>query len=538
MPPESLPADGSEQVNPVVDPVVEKLSHYLQNLDELWDLSHDEKDKLIPVVVSHLEDQLSSFPELYDEDFANEINLWLKALRRLDREESIDMQLRFGENFEDLLSRMDDDFESKSPPTLADFDLYMRQLYHMMGSQESPVLKRFCRKGIEKLDREMREFLHGNLTLIDDYLADRLDPIQPRVPGQRWASSDHKLVSVFRNVQGVDRAHPMKDDENQDLNLWSFSFVHDGETWNVEFLDLEGEYVTFVSADNPLKLATFNYDEIWEDLMNPDDSRFDRIVSVAEANFESEENERGVRDLEAWDFPLGSMSYIRVFPQDYDDVVTANLQSSSMMAYEFQQRYPGMEVEPPLFSDDPKVALREVISAAYNRTESPVRFFSLDLYNHGSSDSLNFKESLTADDIVDLSREFPEADFHVSTMACFGGGLRPGFERAFKDDPDLSSRISLFTQSKPNMVNYVPGSGTRTEGMEEHGYDFNIYSSFYYLYFMQALREDPLATYGEAAREADRRTKRTMLTDAEALINGKLVAQDVSRSGVDFLGVV
>jgi hypothetical protein len=246
-------------------------------------------------------------------------------------------------------------------------------------------------------------------------------------------------------------------------------------------------------------------------------NRASDLTKTAEVNYRNEQ--KNTEQLKTYNLPTKEQSvYLRVFPRKLDPVVRANLQPSVILCSVLRSRYPKMETPPILFTDRPAVELESRIGESYR---AGCRFFCLDFYSHGTPDSLTYKDTLAADQITVLLKQFPQARFQISTIGCYGGGLRDGFMREFAKHPDLEKRVSVFLQSKPDTPN--KGGFLRKERDNADYPDARSYSTYYYLFLTQALLAGK--SYGEAAHFADVNSKRYIYTDPEAIIDGRLYSR-------------
>lgn len=182
-----------------------------------------------------------------------------------------------------------------------------------------------------------------------------------------------------------------------------------------------------------------------------ENGRFADVVALAEQNYEQEQTQRTT--LSKFDLPKREpLIYLRLFPRTYDETIATSLHASSMLASVLESKYPKMHRLPTIFSDYPKDDLKRVITEEY---EKGVRYFCLDIYSHGSEEKLDFADGLSAADLAEIVKRFPQARFQISTIACYGGGLRKGFLSEFDLDKSLKSNLSVFLQSKPKATNPV-----------------------------------------------------------------------------------
>lgn len=289
-----------------------------------------------------------------------------------------------------------------------------------------------------------------------------------------------------------------------------------GKRWQVEFFAeiSEGPLLAVVSEKEPRKFGIVPYGELTEKL---ESDGFGEITAEIEKNFKEEA--AGREELSQYDLSRDEpIAYLRLFPKTYDSVVGVNLQMANILISVLEEKYPKMHSMPILFADAPKRELEQAIGAEYAKG---VRYFCLEIYSHGSKEKLKFGKGLTARDLASLVRKFPKGRFHVSSAACYGGGLRKGLLVEMEKDTSLKSRLNVFLQTKPNGPNML---GKLKSGLRFSPFEVNDnFSTYYYLFLIDALQKGK--SYGEAAVEADRKAKQRTYIDAEAIVNGLLITE-------------
>src|SRR5205823_5168521 len=143
-------------------------------------------------------------------------------------------------------------------------------------------------------------------------------------------------------------------------------------------------------------------------------NRVDALLEKAMANYAQEQRPENRRRLAAFDLPAeGTIVHLRLFPKTYDTNMAAQLHGSMLLSSALQQRYKDrdgrtrVEVRPPLFSDEPKQVLIDEIKTQYKDGKG-AKAFCIDIYNHGVADGLCFAQKLTAADLTDVTRQFPD----------------------------------------------------------------------------------------------------------------------------------
>lgn len=280
--------------------------------------------------------------------------------------------------------------------------------------------------------------------------------------------------------------------------------------WRVDFTSpLNPGVVVLRDRDLPQRMVAVYTPEF---LQCVNEKRVGELIGRAERAHQSEL--LGTERLCSYDFPArGPLAYVRVFPHACDEVISSDIFSSMMRADSLKRRYGArMEINPILFTDSPAEALGAEITRLHAGPARP-SFFCLDISNHGERDHIAFPNKITAADLSAIVKEFPGCRFAIRSFACFGGGLREGFQQAMRGDADLAARLAVFVQTKPELYNRI----TVTSG------------SLYDLALVRELRDPKIPTFGAAALLADLQAKLFTELDAEAIIGGELIAQREPR---------
>jgi hypothetical protein len=247
--------------------------------------------------------------------------------------------------------------------------------------------------------------------------------------------------------------------------------------------------------------------------------QLDRRLKDVVERYDAEQNPQSRTELRSLNLSPGKTALISVFSKFHDEVISTTLAPAFLLERALLSRY-GRGCEPQLiFSDSPAAEIRRSVKTAL--AENPeTQDIVLQIHEHGSPKSLQFKEPLTAKDLVAISNEFPAVRLHVMSIACFGGGLRPELQQEIKENPDLAKRLQLYTQTKPNIE-----ASVETVGKVPHVLKTEISTTAYMLNLIQHLNNPEIKTFGEAVDKADRESKQQSHNDPEALINGDLHSQ-------------
>jgi len=242
----------------------------------------------------------------------------------------------------------------------------------------------------------------------------------------------------------------------------------------------------------------------------------DKLLKAISTKYEKTKKQQ--EKLKRFDLPKDKkISYIRMFPRNYDSTVSSILQFSGLLGSTLKSRYPKMKINPPVYSENFQKDLMRSISRDY---EKGIRYFSLDLYFHGTKQGFQNHDNIggSAIDIAKIAKAFPDAKFIINTVACHQAGLSK-FTEIAKKSPQLKNRISVFMQTTPEHVNLPAQLNTPVKRLTTEQQP--IYSTYYYLFFANALQQGK--SYGEAALEADILSRNASYLDAETIIKGELI---------------
>ena len=393
----------------------------------------------------------------------------------------------------------------------------VRQIYRLINLLVSAEGLAICTGKLAEVEREISmrgpkaivAFLNGQIDASKAHDAERQEELQKaaRVALKLGQASDASgsMKTGFRGTG----SHYIYDFSAKDPKA-----AH----WRLE--PYSDDHLCLRCVENQDMIASMSLKEFFEAI---EKSQIDEILRQAVRNYQSEQD--GAEALDAFDLPKnGKTVYLRLFPKALDRNMAANLHGALLLSRALQHRYgEQLESRPIIFSDQPKQALIRQIENAYQDGKGS-KSFVIDVFSHGVQDHLCFTEELTAKDLADVVRSFPDCTFIFGTIACHGGGLRQGFLDEFSKSADKnpSQRTSVFLQTKPNSV------GFNAMRPSEDGRP-NMGATHYLLHFMRALYDGK--TYGEAARIADTETKKYLPQDSEAIINGKLISFRQSNPG-------
>jgi hypothetical protein len=206
--------------------------------------------------------------------------------------------------------------------------------------------------------------------------------------------------------------------------------------------------------------------------------------------------------LKNFDLPKNeTIQYTRIF-QDNDpwNTVWSTMLSSLALQQQLQTWYK-INASEPQITWDPETAIQLVIKDNY-----PVqKNFFFDFYAHGSPTQLLFKKPLTANFLIQLSKDYPDCKFFISTIGCYGWWL-VDITKEWKDLKNLF----IFTQTK----NYLPNTP-------------DSWSTIYYKILLQQLQQGK--TYGESVYQADQISNELNYSDAETFLWWEYIAKSETK---------
>ncbi len=473
-------------------PPVETTDSYLVEKKEIEDLLAQilQSDEYSPYNFRQLFELIDNYSRCYDDEQKNAYE---------------ELKKMMGYAFILHKNKLDTIFLNNQNKDLEDYATYIKMLFQFslflkhidtesLYSSQNDEVSLFSR--IAEVEKEMVKFVKANPEKAKRFLDNRISKLLDK-------------PTKFIGGYYVSPFELLKEQIDYDDFKEQYTKQFEGAEWVLD--PYAYDLVAVFQKDNPEILVIMSIQEIIKLI---EDDKFSEIAKKAKSNYENQSS--GKETLRSFDLPKDQkISYLRVFPREFDMVTGSSLHSSGMLAAAMMNNY-NVDAPPAIFTDDPKTSFVEAISEAY---KNGVRYFHLDIYSHGSEDFLDFKVKFRASDIVDIANKFPEAKFTITTIACFGGGLRKDFLYLFKSAPELMNRISVFLTTKPDVMAM---SGVLKNYKESQLERPDIYSSYYYLFLIDGLQKK--MTFGEAAERADFMTKKLTYGDPEAIINGKLIS--------------
>ncbi len=369
---------------------------------------------------------------------------------------------------------------------------------------------------ITKLEAEMKKHIKAHPEELNKFLKDAdSEAFDRSMIFSKLEQREEKILELltFASTK-VDKVE--KKDETD-----SYTIMHDGEIWEFHVFKLPSAFmggtssITVKSRKTPEKLITMSFRKIIEFL---EEDNFAEVVSMVDNNYESEKKYADL--LAGFDLPKSEgIEYLRLSLDKFDPVITPTFFGSTVFAESLGQFYPNLHVATPILTSKPKEDLMARVRESYTKG---TRQFFIDIYAHGSKEKLAIGDGLEAGDLIAIAKEFPDANFYFSTMGCFGGGLREGFLQAMEKEPELKQRVSLFLQTKPDVINIIQGRVLeRVDGELTKAATGEL--TIYQMALLKALSKGK--TFGEAIIAADKEAKIKMYMDPETIIGGQLITE-------------
>jgi hypothetical protein len=245
------------------------------------------------------------------------------------------------------------------------------------------------------------------------------------------------------------------------------------------------------------------------------------IKETRQALFDYAKQEKNKHLLKNFDLPKNrKIGYISLFDPKFD--LTRSLSQvknfSILLVKILKSRgynidLSAMEGKPFVDTNEPIKYMTTKVEELYSRG---IRDFYLDFNAHGIPGKVMIGKGVTGDTLVNLFKKYPDCRFNITSIACYGGGLRKGILNYLKSPKGRkrAEDISLFLQAKPSRPNTAATLGAAKSG--------RAYVSNYYVHFARFLLQG--MSFGEAAYAADIEVKKYYPNDAEAIVDGKLIS--------------
>ena len=276
--------------------------------------------------------------------------------------------------------------------------------------------------------------------------------------------------------------------KNDSINL-TFNNEHGEETKIIIQIANTGRIKVICWKENILLQQDFLIDKIEQG----------KIEDIVKEIKEKEDNNKAKEQIiKKFDLPKDEpIQYTRIFQNnDVMGVVPWTLLFSEALEQELQKKYK-INATDPKITGNPETIIKSTIKDNYPAQKN----FFFDLYAHGKPTHLSFEKPLTIDVFIQLSKEYPDCKFFISTIGCYGWG----FMESIKNQKQLKN-LYVFTQTKTYLPNTPEG-----------------WSTPYYGILLKALQEGK--TYGEAVFEADKIANELNYSDAESFLWWEYIAE-------------
>lgn len=462
---------------------------------------------------------------------------------------SAEISERYGKKLPVLLSKLlwmiEADWESKAEHNLRDHLARIKVLQYLLLFTRYPMVDSSeLLLAINEADTNFIAYCQKNKPEVEAYLAESLtnavtrDNLFKSVSAYSSADDARKVLSTReRHLDLLTLANP-KVVKNSSANLFSEYFINEDGGWTFDSAIPIGAIkddplISVIASDDPETRVLIPFSRLRVILENDSFVEFAKKIRK-DCMTEKHQQEQ----LRRFDLPRDSdIAYLRIFPREFDLFTSSAFSGSSILADALHSRYPNVSVQPPILTDSPKNSIIENIRTLY---AGGTRNFFLDLYSHGSTKRLEFSNPLKASDLTAIANEFPDANFTISTVACFGGGLRRGILKEFSKNPAMRHRLSVHLQTKPGVVNVAGFMRTNPDktnvadermATKDSEKSIQHLMTIYHITLIRALNAGK--TFGEALVEADRASKMSIETDPENIIGGELYTENIGDKGSD-----
>ena len=264
-------------------------------------------------------------------------------------------------------------------------------------------------------------------------------------------------------------------------------------------------FLTFRSKHNPDIAATIRSD-VFE--LTLDAKMIDSLLLRAIEQYNSERMEKG--EVLHYDLPENERSaYIRFLPKSYGTAEFGFLLSSFVRSAALSHRYGERIAKTEVVFTN---ALEDSLASVLKRTQAQhISSAIVEFASHGVQGGFQYGEHpINPERIVDLVAANPDVKFLIRTPACYGGKLRDALLASTEQDGPHPNQVTFIAQSTPDNPNILYFGAA---------FDASVYDIF----LLQNLLDTDIRSYGEAADDAARMTRRFYWTDAEIVHQGQLM---------------
>lgn len=441
--------------------------------------------------------------------------------KELEKEKNKRKIMKQGQSFVQQLTTLSET-EDRNEKWLR-LDQRLLKLYYLIDKQSSADAMQLCTRRFVEWEEQISKQSAVDIPRFVQEQIDREQKMNDAIRPYMLERLQKSMRYFVKSGKYSDlREQLEKLENNGEYFLVSKNKEGTSERWKMEQHGNSAPLLYFRSTDPQKPGCVFSIDLIdFLDVIDKNPEKIGETANVALETYRQEHSAEQADALNNYDLPSDrNIFHLRVFPKTYNIVSHKGLHTSMFLSNTLKQRYKdSMTIRPPIFSDDPEVSLRQEIKTLFEGNKGKPIHLCIDIFSHGQKGHFSFEKPLEAKHLVQIAKEFPQCSFTYNTIACYGAGMMQGMsnEKSFASDPNLQSRLAVFTQTKGDAVNVTAASDAVT---------------IYYMHLMQALNEGK--SYGEAARRADLEVKAYLPIDAEALINGrKLVMGKPANSDGD-----
>lgn len=257
----------------------------------------------------------------------------------------------------------------------------------------------------------------------------------------------------------------------------------------------------------------------------------EKFLENVEKEYQQENNKEYRKLLIEKDLTQKHTSFLTIYPKEYDQIISGAITGSLLKEVSLGKKYNFNETQNNhIFSDNPIKDLEKSLDNILKNSPQTKNVF-IDLNNHGSIDEIEFKTPVTAEDLEKLLSQdkYKNIEFFISSIACFGGGLKEGFSEI------KSKNINVFlqtTDSVPNIVTSLdksPETTTPRFKIKLNNIELSPLSLDKYhppvadILFIKNIINPEVKTTGEAFDKADKEVRNYFLLNPQAVLTGGIV---------------
>lgn len=241
---------------------------------------------------------------------------------------------------------------------------------------------------------------------------------------------------------------------------WLFIMTNDGDllTLQADWSERELIRIVVTNPDGDVFATQMREDAeleiaLWETPEAGMQERISWLISETKENCEHQWQDR--EWLRQYVLPEGPISYVSMIANNDHDLMKWSVVPSLYFGAKLESLVPSLHFDQIAVGSDPLTALEQHLER-YSETRD---VFYLDFFTHWLKDGLWYaktkKDVISAKDIYKVIQKYPEKQFVIGTMACYWWALIDGFQDIFSIDESMKEKISVFTQTQDDDVNYL-----------------------------------------------------------------------------------